>query len=284
MLLTAPSQPHTTLFYVLPDGTLQGQSFNSTSTPGTGLPADWLNPLGLRGPTDGGHMSSYWPYFGFQSAGGPSSASVSWFSCDRPVVGCLQNHTLPAQTRVAAQGGLAVLPTAVRYFEAGGLVFVAPGGALSKYLTTSGDSAIPGWSWSPGPLGVTISPEAAVGAFVYGASGGTGGTERGNLINTYVLYQGARSPLSTGGTGDIFVVSQNGQGAWKGPTSNPVLAGADLGTDITCLTMQAWDAVQVNISSLTDMNLCWFQAGGGKLKEVWFDGATWHDKGFLRLG
>lgn len=211
--------------------------------------------------------------------------SVQWLTCIVPGPNCLSaNQSLPS-VRAAPAAGSAVLPTAVRYLDAGGLVYVAPGsGSLTKFLTTTDDAPVQGWSWTPGSLGVTVPASAPVGAFVYGA-GGTSSSNTSDLINTYVLYQAqtAAAPGAGPATADILVVHQNAQGPWRGPASDEALADADLGTDIACLTQQAWDGVGVNLSSQTDMNLCWFQAGGGKLKEVWFDGADWHDRGFLQL-
>jgi hypothetical protein len=108
----------------------------------------------------------------------------------------------------------------------------------------------------------------SLGAFAYARTG--------NLINTYVLFQQDST------SGDVFVASLDDSNGWRGPTTNSVLSGADNGTEISCVTMGAWDSAGVNMSPLTDMNRCYYQSGT-KIKEVWFDGATWHDRGFLPM-
>jgi hypothetical protein len=191
--------------------------------------------------------------------------TVRWFTCIVPQSGCWSNQTL--DDVVATPGsGMTLLPTAVKYLNAAGFIYATANGMLSTYIETTNDTAVDGWAWTPGSLGVRVPSNSSIGAFVYARSQ--------NLINTYVLYQETNN--------DIYVVWQDDASGWRGPTSYPALAGADPGTDIVCLTMQAWDASGVDLSALTDMNRCYFQAGA-RLKEVWFDGATWHDQGFVPM-
>jgi hypothetical protein len=117
-----------------------------------------------------------------------------------------------------------------------------------------------------GGTGVSVPTNTSIGAFAYARTA--------DLINTYVLFQKDQ--------GDIYVAYQDDSSGWKGPTTYSVLSGADNGTDIACVTMGTWDAANVNMSSLTNMNRCYYQSGT-KIKEVWFDGATWHDMGFLPM-
>ena len=75
---------------------------------------------------------------------------------------------------------------------------------------------------------------------------------------------------------------QNDSSSWQGPSTDEVLGDADDGTDIVCLTEQAWDGVKVTLKSKTDMNRCFFQRDE-VLWQVLYDGQTWQDLGPVPL-
>ena len=77
-------------------------------------------------------------------------------------------------------------------------------------------------------------------------------------------------------------VWQNDSSAWQGPTSDDALGSADKGTDIVCLTEQAWDDKKVALKNQTDMNRCFFQRGE-VLWQVLYDGKVWQDLGPVPL-
>ena len=71
---------------------------------------------------------------------------------------------------------------------------------------------------------------------------------------------------------------------WKGPRQYPdAFGGADPGTDVTCLTPAAWASTGVGLAGAYDMSRCYFQAGGGRVREVRFDGGTWRNLGYLPI-
>ncbi len=91
-------------------------------------------------------------------------------------------------------------------------------------------------------------------------------------MDTYVLSQTA--------SGDIQVSWQTDNTGWQGPKTYPVMAGADNGTNIACLTPSAWPLS--NLKPQFDMTRCYFQVGG-QLREVLFDGSTWLNQGNLPI-
>jgi hypothetical protein len=84
------------------------------------------------------------------------------------------------------------------------------------------------------------------------------------IMNTYILWQDP--------SGIIQVSWQDDDSGWKGPSAFPALSGADNGTEIACLTPNAWPLS--NLQAKYDMSRCYFQASG-LLKEVLYNGSDW---------
>lgn len=120
-----------------------------------------------------------------------------------------------------------------------------------------------------GTLSVSIPDSSAIGAFVTARP-----NDSNNLTNTYILYQDD--------SGTIQTYWQDDASGWKGPKTYDAFSGADNGTDITCVTMAAWDGAGVELSSSQDMNRCYFQVNN-QVREVYYDGSNWSDEGYLPI-
>ena len=115
---------------------------------------------------------------------------------------------------------------------------------------------------------MSIPEKTSIGGFTVARAQATQSTQ----VNTYILFQDEKGVLQ--------VIWQDSDGLWKGPQTFPALAGADRGTDISCVTKAVWNSVGVSLGPLSDLNRCYFQSGG-RIKEVRYDGTTWQDLGFV---
>jgi hypothetical protein len=169
----------------------------------------------------------------------------------------------------SARTGLTLLPVAQTFANDGGFVYRGVDGKLATAIKDYTGEAATNVSWTKATSPSTAIPaDAAIAAFTVGRSY----TEED--IDTYVMYQDEE--------GTIQVVWQDGGDSWSGPKTYDALGNAASGTDIACLTEGVGGAVK--LSKEQDMNLCFFQEKEtGRLKEVWFDGENWQDKGFVPL-
>jgi hypothetical protein len=106
-----------------------------------------------------------------------------------------------------------------------------------------------------------------------GFSSGRPGTQ--NEVNTYILFQNTT-------TGAINFVWQDDSSGWKGPVTDPVFNSADTPTHIACVTAGAMAVPSIALSSVHDINRCFFQVSKA-LKQVQYDGSKWVDLGFVPI-
>ncbi|KLU90262.1 hypothetical protein MAPG_09226 [Magnaporthiopsis poae ATCC 64411] len=107
------------------------------------------------------------------------------------------------------------------------------------------------------------------------------------------LAPGTGTGAGSSDNGGVVILSQtDGSSGTKfsRPTSDPVFASADVPTSITCLTKapgvvnnDKGNFVSVALSTNTDLNRCYFQSNGGRIKEVLWDGTKWTDLGYLPM-
>lgn len=126
---------------------------------------------------------------------------------------------------------------------------------------------------SAADLSASIPEDTPIGGFAVGRPSSSSSSSV-NQTNTYLLYQDD--------SGKIQVVWQDDTAGWKGPSYYDAFAGADNGTDITCLTAAAWDAAGVEVTTNQNMNRCYFQVGN-KVREVYYDGSNWNNQGYLPI-
>ncbi|EOO00285.1 hypothetical protein UCRPA7_4200 [Phaeoacremonium minimum UCRPA7] len=252
--------PQVYLFYSDRNNELKGQIFQDGTRPVKGDAAG-INSFPLTIDVSS-RMASYFPYVVSQDANTGTIRWIEWHGFND-----WSNSTFDG-VKGTAGTGLALIPAAVKYLDGGAFVYRNEEGKMSIFLASQDGDVPSTWAWSYGAeLAAAIPKESAIGAFVYG--------READLINTYTLYQDR--------SGTLQVIWQNDTSSgWQGPKTYDALAGADNGTDITCVTQTAWDEQGVNISSTTDMNRCYFQSEG-KVKEVRFDGLNWLDLGFLPI-
>lgn len=163
---------------------------------------------------------------------------------------------------------MAFVPASVDYKDGGSFLYRNEEGKMSTFIGSQNGDVPSTWSWAFGAeLAAPIPKASAIGAFVIG--------READLIDTYALYQ------DDGGALQVMWQNDTTSG-WQGPKTFDALAGADDGTDITCVTQTTWDMVGVNLKDSTVMSRCYFQSDG-KVKEVRFDGTTWLDLGFLPI-
>lgn len=265
-------EPKISVGYYTTRSTLEGWSFQGALTPSGGEPQELNTYDPLVEQTS--RMSAYWPWYISQNEAG----NIQIYN-GLPGTVALPSRALWTEfntpgTRPCARTGLVVLPTTSFYLNAVGFLYVDDDGMLRTFIFQGGDAA-EDWSWGTSTeTGIHIPRGVPIGAFVYLHHNHDDDDE---LINTFVLFQ------HNDDDDNIYTAYQNGTSSWRGPTTHPALAGADPGTDIACVTMGLWSPNRGNLSPETDMNRCYFQAAGGRVKEVWHDGAEWHDLGFLPI-
>lgn len=107
-----------------------------------------------------------------------------------------------------------------------------------------------------------------------------------DTTNTYLLWQDSSAAAGANATGGILFAMQDEGSTWRGPVTDPVFTGADVPTQLACVTAGAsWSngpSSQGLVVGANDMNRCYFQVGGA-LKEVWYNGTDWIDLGFVYM-
>ncbi|KAK4190791.1 hypothetical protein QBC35DRAFT_529656 [Podospora australis] len=208
-------------------------------------------------------QSTYWPVMVTQNE---RDNSIQWFKGYQIPRPNWTNSTLPLNQAKPAKGtGLVVLPLQAQYQNAGFLYVDAEKGELGTYFEEKAGDVI----WGLGSTGIKVpNPSGHLAGFVYA---------RGNDINTVALFQDD----SDLGGGDIMFAYQSDGSKWKGPLRTDVLKGADRGTQISCVTVATWGSV--GLRAETDANRCFFQVGGGHIKEVRWggEGTGWVDLGIV---
>ncbi|KAK4164493.1 hypothetical protein QBC43DRAFT_353008 [Cladorrhinum sp. PSN259] len=264
----AKQPPEISLYYLSPQSQLSGHRFQESSTQSSVSQITSLTsaqtPL-----SSSTKISAYHPVLIAQNNPSTQGGTIQYFR-DWSFEGrSWENYTLPQNVDAFPGTGLVLLPTAVTYQDAAGFLYVNNKGELSTYLSSSNGSNVDGWAWSNGPTGVAFPTNKtnSMGGFVYGRTK--------NLVNTYVLF--------VGDDGKLYDAHQDENG-WKGPVRAEGLDKVvpDKATEIACVTMALWELTEVRLSGQKDMNRCFLQSGG-KVREVWFDGAGWRDVGEVPL-
>jgi hypothetical protein len=131
------------LFYLDQAAMLKGRSFRENYTPLTGSEMD-INSFSV--PVNASsRMSAYWPWLMTQNTNG----SIQWFRGVNAAPNDWWNQTI-WDAGAAAHAGFTLLPTAVDYVDAAGFVYASDDGILSTYIPPTNNTAVPGWSWTPG--------------------------------------------------------------------------------------------------------------------------------------
>ncbi|KAI0890672.1 uncharacterized protein GGS22DRAFT_151546 [Annulohypoxylon maeteangense] len=262
--------PKIVFFYEDKDGIIRGQNFNfefeNGSIPVNGEPGS-INtyPLQIAGNS---RISSYFPYLVSQDA----DNSIRWSTMigqngsDDSAPWWVNSTGWNGNVKASKAGGVVALPIAQNYTNAGGIVYRSNEGMLSVKIHDESAESNAGVSWKKGALSKEIPANSPIGAFAVGRP-----YDSDNQINTYILY--------IDNNGLIQMVWQDDDN-WQGPETFDVLGSARNGTDIACLTPGSDEAVSAGISKYQDMNRCFYQTSFG-IKEVWFDGANWHDEGIV---
>ncbi|KAI8960761.1 hypothetical protein F5Y11DRAFT_349181 [Daldinia sp. FL1419] len=259
-------------FYEDKNGVIRGQNFNFDFENGKFPPkgeAGSINdyPLQTAGKT---RISCYFPYIASQDG----NNAIRWTKLAGQNTSDLSAPWWVNDTdwniKASKGGGMVVLPIAQKYQNAGGIVYRSSEGMLSLKIRDGLEPSNDGVAWRKGALSKKIPADTSIGAFSVGRP-----FDNNNQVNTYILYQDD--------DGIIQVVWQDDDTGWKGPQTYDALDGAETGADIACLTPGAYEPGNVDISRSQDMNRCFFQVGGGKIKEVWFDGANWISVGVVPI-
>ncbi|KAH9902321.1 hypothetical protein F4778DRAFT_120196 [Xylariomycetidae sp. FL2044] len=268
--------PMLELFYEDTDHTVRGQifrfGFEDSDEPVKGH-ASSINdyPLSMA---EGTRLSSYFPFIVSQDADdqirwtrmlgqNKANASQPWWINSTDALGITGSD----------RAGLLCLPIAQDYDADSGGGVIYRSSAEQMYLKVQNDSAQAPQnddvSWRRGGgLEKPVPADTPLAGFAVGRP-----YDDDNQVNTYVLYQ------DDGGA--IQVVWQDdASGQWKGPATYDVFEGAAAGTDIACLMPPAPGG---KLSQEQDMNRCFFQVAGGRVRQVWFDGSNWNDEGIVPL-
>lgn len=117
------------------------------------------------------------------------------------------------------------------------------------------------------PFG-TVGENSNIAGFTTARSAGT------SDLNTMILLQDVSS-------GDITYTWTGDSSGWQNTATDSVFEGADAG-GLACLTAATtWDGYGVKALEVSnDMNKCYFLVDG-RIKEVWWDGSSWTDNGFI---
>ncbi|ETS74736.1 hypothetical protein PFICI_13220 [Pestalotiopsis fici W106-1] len=278
-LIGGLSAPQYQLYYATTSGQMCGQVFKNGSTPIDGSP-DSINALNFTAP-DGTSMASYFPYIMVQDQ---ASNQMMWYGYKYQIQNGYFDLTAESQPVLASSHtSMVVLPVNAWMYEninitlLAGFFYRTMEGTLAFAL---GQPTVPGdhpsfllWNTTAGGFPNVSLPEGgAISGFA------SGRVIRSEQVDTHLLYQD--------GNGTIQVLWQENGKDWQGPTTFDAFDGADMGTSIACLTLGAYSrdgGMHVNVPSNSDTNRCYFQSQGG-LKEVWYDGYTWRDCGFIATG
>ncbi|ETS73886.1 hypothetical protein PFICI_14832 [Pestalotiopsis fici W106-1] len=214
-------------------------------------------------------LASYWPFVMAQNDGnnfqwirywgangGPDDADAWWTNSTLNVIG--------------SEGtGMVVVPSSAWYLDDGGFIYRRSDGKLKTYEVEKGSNNVTGLAWGDDELSYDIPSDTAIGSFVIARPDNSN-----NYTNTYILYQDD--------DGIIQVMWQDDESGWKGPSTYDAFNGADMGTDITCVTAAAWDGSGIEVTSNENLSRCYFQVSN-QLREVSYDGTDWTDKGYLPI-
>ncbi|KAI6603999.1 hypothetical protein MCOR12_002624 [Pyricularia oryzae] len=249
--------------YLSPTGIVLGYNFRLVWP--LGLPDSITQKSYSASPSS--NLASLWPYNFYQADSEIRQVQDA----------SAANVKLEGLSDAAGATPLLALPVgATRNPEELRLFYRNGNGTLSLFERDSRGSS----TGNSGALAVDIPAGAGLGGFA------TARESSGPGINTFVLWQDALQREN----GGIRVMSQtDGEGDWRGPVSDPVFSCADVNTRIACVNegMGAVnnDATQTNVrlSNSRDLNRCYFQAEGGRLKQVRHDGKKWIDLGFVPM-
>ncbi|KAK8054824.1 hypothetical protein PG993_000051 [Apiospora rasikravindrae] len=264
----------------------------------------------------GSRLAAYWPSLLSQDEDGGKLRWTRYFGVNQDNRQFWEDQG--ANVTASPNSGLVVVPASAKFGNTGGFLFRRGDGKVGNSLADHSEGGLSGTAWDKGELPTsfsfesssrlflllcfrlsipsslckslqsltlitgdltknldsTIPEDSPLAAFTVARSG----DNPQNFINTYILYVGPKGAIN-------MIWQDDEKSGWKGPVQYPeAFGGADPGTDIACLTPAAWaggDSAQ--ISSAYDMSRCYFQAGGGRVREVQFDGSTWKNKGYLPI-
>ncbi|KAI0098060.1 hypothetical protein GGR51DRAFT_552722 [Nemania sp. FL0031] len=244
------SPPQYELFFLNESFVVTGDNFQDRIAPLSGRP-DSIGSYPVSAYSRS-RLGTYWPHIALQK---PNSTlhfiywTPGWGSLSLGI------NALPGTS-------LAIVPRSTSYNNPypAALVYQRNDGVIALYSLEVGKI---GYEWSVVTINKTQS--SSFGAFAVARE-----NDPADATNIYILYQTASN--------DLQYVYYDGD-LWKlGPTSD-ALRNADAFTDIACLTESIWYG-QGSMSVGYDMSRCYFFSGG-KVKEVWFDGTMWTDKGYI---
>ncbi|KAF2998099.1 hypothetical protein E8E14_004578 [Neopestalotiopsis sp. 37M] len=208
-------------------------------------------------------LASYWPFVMAQNDDN-SFQWIRYWGSDADA--WWTNETLSV---IGSEGaGMAVIPSSAWYLDDGGIIYRRSDGKMKTYEAER-DNNVTGLAWANDDLSYDIPSDSAIGSFVIARPNNSN-----NLTNTYILYQDSDSIIQ--------VMWQDDDSGWKGPSTYDAFNDADAGTDITCVTAAAWDAVNVEITTNNNLSRCFFQVGN-QVREVSYDGTDWSDLGYLPI-
>ncbi|KAK7941601.1 uncharacterized protein PG986_013988 [Apiospora aurea] len=300
-----PSKGEEKLFYLDTTNTIRLQLFRpGVRAAGNG---GQLNKYPVKA-APGSRLGAYWPSLLSQDGAG-TGGQLRW---TRYWGVNQQNKPFwedqGANVTASPNSGLVVVPASSKYGNSGGFLFRRGDGKVGNSLADHSEGGLNRTAWGKGELppssplfllfcspcvrvlsltvipgdltknlnGLTIPEDSPLAAFTVARSG----DNPENFVNTYILYVGPK--------GAVNMVWQDGENSgWKGPVQYPeAFGGADAGTDVACVTPAAWAGSNFGygeIGSAYDMSRCYFQAGGGRVREVQFDGSTWKNRGYLPI-
>ncbi|KAH8897449.1 hypothetical protein GQ53DRAFT_743141 [Thozetella sp. PMI_491] len=258
------TSPQLQFFYFGSGNKLMGLNWGTVS-PSTGSP-DSINADSYSiGSTN--RMAALWPSIILQD----DSSSVNEVFFNN-----VSQYESPADLSIAgsASAPLLVLPlTTTHQGSELRLLYRHTDGQLHIFDRTENGTV----ASSTGTTGLVLPSDAPLAGFATARGDGT------TKVNSVVLWQDTSS--STNG-GVYYTTNTNDQG-WKEPTTDKVFADADKPTQMACLTagLTGGDTpygAAVPLVGNTDMSRCYFQAGGA-VKEVSYDGSSWHEVGFVYM-
>ncbi|KAK8036537.1 hypothetical protein PG991_001674 [Apiospora marii] len=221
-------------------------------------------------------LGAYWPYLLSQGVG--ASGKLIWTTRwgDEHPEHPFFTHTDPG-VDASLTSGLAIVPASSKDKDAVGFIYRRGDGKVFNNMPDRSYNFI-GTAWAKGDLAkdliaLTIPAESPLAAFTVAGLG----TNPDKLVSTYVLYIDPR--------GDVNMIwLEDDVSGWKGPQTYPeAFGGADAGTDIACLTPAVWGNANITLVGAYDMSRCYFQAEGGRVRQVQFDGSRWNNLGYLPI-
>lgn len=248
---------------------INAQNFlDGHSESATGLP-DSINAFNIA-PGGSSRIASYWPSIIFQDGSG-NLQEVHWNTSQG-----FQGPTAPSTAAVGSAGSpLLVLPLTPSHSGRDlRVVYRGQDGKLKSFERGENNNVLA----SSDPLPFSLPADAGLGGFATATSS--------TSLTTYLIWQDSQAGDKDAGFVQIAYDDGSG-GGWKGPVSDPVFKGADVPTNIACLTAAGSPGGDSTISvplevGKNDMNRCYFQVGGA-VKEVLWNGQGWVDLGFVRM-